>query len=485
MSDVTRSTPMRVVIAVVLIIAMLLMEGTMVPASYAQGEAARYKDDIALPPIKRVTLDNGLRVVAAEYQKLPLLELTLLISSGAVEDPPGKDGLASFVAGAIRRGTQKRGAQAFADAIEFLGADLDVSAGYQTTVVGAEFLAKDAGEGLSLVAEMIEHPAFADEEIRRERAETLAGLRARYENPAAIAGLCYARFLYGSHPFGRPVEGRSATVAGFSRKDIVGFYERYYRPNNAIAVVVGNLKADELIDRVRTAFGGWQRGEPPPAPPPAPTPSPSRRILLVDKPGATQAQITFGNVAISRLDPEWVTSQVSNTVFGGGFSSRLVEELRIKRSLTYGAWSAFVARREPGDFRVGTFTKVPTTAECVQVALSELGRFRAEPPKPEELEKARSYLRGQFPLQLQAPDALAGRLAEIEWLGLGFDEITAYRSRVAAVDAPTVAAFVKRAVPTPESVAIVIVGPAAEIAPTLDGLGPVETMTPEECLERD
>ena len=128
---------------------------------------------------------------------------------------------------------------------------------------------------------------------------------------------------------------------------------------------------------------------------------------------------------------------------------------------------------------------LPTTAETLQVAFAELDRFRAEPPKPEELDKARSYLRGQFPLKLQAPDALAGHLAQIEWYGLGIDEITKYRSRVAAVDAAGAATFVERAVPASESVAVVIVGPAGEIAPTLDGLGPVETTTPEQCLERD
>lgn len=445
---------------------------------------ARGAEDLQLPPLKRTTLPNGLRVVAAEYHKLPLIELTLLIGAGAAQDPPGKEGLATFVADAIRRGTEERGAQEFAEAVEFLGADVDTGAGYETTVVTAEFLAKDVGAGLGLVAEMVLRPAFQKGELKRERAEVLAALQARYESPSAIANLCYPAFLYGEHPYGRPVDGQPDTVEDISRKDVRRFYDRYYRANNAIAVIVGDLPAPELLAQIRTAFGDWQPGEPAPAPPPDPPAARARRILLVDKPGATQAQIRIGNVAISRRDPAYMVATVANTVFGGGFSSRLIEELRIKRSLTYSASSSFVARRAPGDLRIATFTKVGTTAETIRTALVEVDRYRNEPPTETELTKARSYLRGQFPRGLEAPDALAGRLAEIEWYGLGLEELTAFRSRVASVRAPQVRAFVERAVPRSQTMVVVIVGPAAEIVPTLEGLGPVEITTPEKCQER-
>jgi len=443
----------------------------------------RAGEDLELPAIERLTLPNGLRVVVAEYHKLPLIELRLLIGSGAAQDPDGKEGLASLVAGALRRGTAERGAQAFAEAVEFLGAELNASVGHDTTGVTAEFLRKDAHAGFALVAEMIMHPAFHGGELRREREDILATLRARYEDPSAIAALCYESFLYRCHPYGRPAQGGSATLQHLSRRDVRTFYERHYRPNNTIAVVVGDLPSQELIEHVREAFGDWEPGLPGPAAPPDPAPVRARRILIVDKPGATQAQIRLGNIAIARRDPAYVVSEVVNTVFGGGFSSRLVEELRIKRSLTYAAWSYFVARRVPGDFRLGTFTKVETTAETLCLALSEMARLRDEPPVRGEIDKARSYLRGQFPLQLQAPDALAGHLAEIEWYGLGLDELRTFRSRVARVDADEVAAFVRRGVPSPETVAIVVVGPAAEIAPALEGIGLIEITTPEKCLE--
>ncbi len=442
---------------------------------------ARATEELELPPLERETLDNGLRVVAAEYRKLPLVELTLLIGAGAAQDPVDKDGLANLVAGALKRGTSTYDAQQFADAVEFLGAEVDTATGYETTVVTAEFLVKNIGPGLELVAGMLLDPAFSRSEVARERAEILAGFRARYEDPSSIAAECFPTFLYRGHPYGRSVDGRPGTVEGIGRSDVRAFYERYYRPNNAVAVIVGDLPAARLLADLRTALGKWTPGERLPPPLPAPTPVAARRILVVDKPGATQAQIRFGNVAIARRDPAYTVAQVANTVLGGGFSSRLMQTLRIKRSLTYGASSQFVTRRAGGDFRVATSTKVPTTGEAVRLALDEVGRFRADPPTEQELVKARSFLRGQFPQRLQSPDALAGHLAEIEWYGLGREELTQYRARVAAVSRDDVKALVERAVPSPEATAVVVVGPAAEIVPALEGLGPVEVTTPERC----
>jgi zinc protease len=461
-----------------LVAAAVLASAAAWPCTRVRAEA-----DFTLPAIEQTTLENGLRVFVAAYRGLPIVDFTLLIGSGAAQDPEGKDGLASFVAGALRRGTEEREAQAFAEAVEFLGGDVGAVAGYDSTLITGAFLAKDAGSGLDLIAEMVLRPAFSRGELERERAEVLAGLSARYENPSAIASLCYAAFLYGDHPYGRSVEGRTAGVEGLKKKDVRAFHDRYYRPNNAIAVAIGDVPPRELIDRVRAAFGQWKPGEPPPPAPPPPAAFGRRRILLVDDPGATQAQIRLGNVAIARSDPGYVTASVVNTVLGGGFSSRLIEQLRVKHSLTYGAWSTFVAYRAPGDFRLGTFTKVATTATALRMALAELGRFREDPPTAPELEKARNYLRGQFPFELQEPSALSARLADDEFHGLGLEELAAFRSRVARVRVDDAVAFVRRHVPDPESVAVVVVAPAGEVSDGLASLGPVQVTTPRKCLE--
>jgi predicted Zn-dependent peptidase len=214
----------------------------------------------------------------------------------------------------------------------------------------------------------------------------------------------------------------------------------------------------------------------------APVPLTARRVLLVDKADATQTQIRFGNVAMKRSDPDYLVASVGNTLLGGGFTSRLIEELRIKRSLTYGAWSMFVARLVGGDFRVGTFTKSPTTVETLRLALSVEDEFRKTPPDAKSLEKAKAYLRGQFPLRLESAEALAARLAELEFHGLPQDELTTYQQRVAAVSAADVAAVAARWMPGPEQVAIVVVGKAAELRGSLtEAFGTVETVPAAEC----
>ena len=445
--------------------------------------AAAGDDEMRLPPVAHVTFENGLRVQVAEYHELPLVEFYLMIGAGAAQDPPGKDGLAALTAGTLRRGAGKRSAEEVARAIEFLGGRIDAAPGTDGTIVSAEFLSKDFDAGLALLHDVLLEPTFAADEVRRARDEQAAEIVAALEDTSRVADKCFAGFLYGSHPYGRPVEGRRATVAALGRDDVRDFYGRWYRPNTTLLVLVGDVEANAAIARLREAFGGWQpRADAVPARTPPPAPFHGRRLLLVDKPDATQTQLRYGNMAIARNDPRYIAATVANTILGGGFTSKLIEELRIKRSLTYAAWSAFAARLTGGDFRVATFTKSPTTAETLALALGVEGGFRGRAPDRAALEKAKTYLRGQFPLKVESPDALAAKLAEIEFFGLPPDELTAYRSRVAAVSAEDVARVSEALMPSPGDVAIVVVGKAAEIRDQLASeFGSFETIGAEAC----
>jgi zinc protease len=439
--------------------------------------------DLRLPPVTRTVLENGLKLVTVEYRELPLVELTLMLGAGAAQDPPGKEGVATLTAGTLTRGAGDLSAEEVARAVEFLGGRLDATAGTDGSIVSAEFLAKDFAAGLDLVRRVVLEPRFARDEVRRAREEQAAGIVAALEETSAVADKCFAGFLYGSHPYGRPVEGRKKTVSDLGRGDVRDFYERWYRPSNAILVLVGDVDAAAARTALTAAFGAWRpRPDAVPVRAAPPEPVATRRLLLVDKPDATQTQIRFGNVAIARNNPDYLTAQVANTILGGGFTSRLIEELRIKRSLTYSAWSAFVARLTGGDFRVATFTKSPTTAETLALALQVEGDFRTRPPAPAALAKAKAYLRGQFPLKLESPDALAGRLAEIQFYGLPEDELATFRGRVAGATAADVARVAERLMPDPERVAVVVVGRAAEIREQLAArFGRFETVSPEAC----
>src|SRR6185503_16056477 len=269
------------------------------------------------------------------------------------------------------------------------------------------------------------------------------------------------------------------------RGDVRDFYDHWYRPNDTILVLVGDVTAADAVRRIESAFGDWTpRADAVAVRAGAPAKIAARRILLVDKPDATQTQIRLGAIGMARRDPELLPSQVANTILGGGFTSRLIEELRVKRSLTYGASSTFVARKVGGDFRIQTFTKTPTTVETLRLALSVLDDFRREPIDPKLVTKAKMYMRGQFPLRVEPPDAIALRLAEMEFNGLPQDELATYRTRVAAVTPEVASHAAASHMPSPDVVAITVVGKASEIrAPLEAAFGPVEVLNPAACDE--
>ena len=438
---------------------------------------------LQLPPVTRVTLDNGLRVVVAETHELPLVELYVMVGAGAAQDPAGKEGLASLTGDAITRGAGTLSAEDFARTVESLGGSLSAQAGTDGTIVNGEFLAEDFPTGLDLLRKVLRDATLADDEIRRARDDQLAALVAALENPSTVAERCFGAFLYGDHPYGRWLDGTKASVQSLTRDDATGFYGRWYRPNNTVLAVVGDVAAADAVERIRAAFGDWESrpdAVPERAGPPAPITA--RRTLLVDEPDASQAQIRVGSIAMARNAPDLLPSHVTNTVLGGGFSSKLIEELRVKRSLTYGASSMFVARLTGGDFRISTFSKSATAVETLALALEVEEAFRKEPVDPKLLAKARTYLAGQFPLRLETPDALAGRLTEIEFFGLPKDDLETYVSRVEAVGPEVARQMAERHMPTAEQIAIVVVGKASEIKPALEEkFGPVRVVTREQC----
>lgn len=447
------------------------------------GAVCADEGELRLPPIERVTFDNGLRVLVGEDRELPLVQVYLLIGAGASQDEPGKGGLATLTAAALTRGAGQRPAEELARAIESLGGAITASAGRDGTIVDAEFLAEDLDAGLALLHDVVLAPRFEEDEIRRARDEQLAAIRAARENPATVAGECFDAWLYGDHPYGRPVMGRPSSVEKLGPADVRAFYERWYRPNNTILVLIGDATAKDAVAKLEASYGAWEgRPDAVPARPPVPPSVEKPRVLLVDDPASTQTQIRFGNVAMARSDPARLPASVGNTILGGGFTSRLIEELRVKRSLTYGAYSAFDMRLTTGSFLVGTFTKSATTLETLKLAVEVLETFRAGGPTPEELTKAKAYLRGQFPLALETGEAIAARLAEIEFYGLPKDDLTTYRSRVAAVDRAQVKSTADEWMPGAGHLAVAVVGKAEEIrAPLEKAYGEVRVVTAEEC----
>jgi zinc protease len=433
-----------------------------------------------IPAVIERTLPNGLSVLVAEVHTLPLVNFHLVVPGGAAFDPVDQVGVATLTATMMRKGTARRSAEDLAREIEFLGGDVSSLAGTDFASVSGEFLSKDLVRGFDLFADVVLHPSFPEDEFRRAQGLQLAGIIEAREDPGSVAGRCYEAYLYGDHPYGRPGSGTEASVRMLAREEVQAFYARHYGPAQSVLVLIGDAPAAELAAKAEEAFGGWRSHEGGQPLLPLPTRVSGRHILLVDKPDATQAHLRVGNIAIARTDPDYVPAVITSTILGGGFGSRLVDELRVKRSLTYGAWSSFMAYRMPGDFRVGTFTKVGTAGEALKVTLDVMRAFADGGATAEELARAQSLQTGQYPAQFETPGALAGQLGALQVYGLPRSEIETFPKKVTAVTAADVRRIAATYISTDDA-AIVVVGPASVVEPQLAGFGPIDHTTPETC----
>jgi zinc protease len=421
---------------------------------------------------ERSVMKNGLTVMVLSRPGLPLVQMQLQLPSGSIADPPGKEGLASLTAALLARGTTRRDADAFAEQVEFLGGALDGSASLERSTVAGEFAARDFEAGLGLLAEMVREPVFAEGQFERERGLALAGVESMADDPETLAGAAFSRWLWGTHPYGRPKEGTAASLKSLTRADVVAFHRAQYVPGRAILILSGDITLARARGALEKAFGSWRGAPAKTVAVAAASPFKGRRVLLVDKPDATQSQILLGNVALRRADPAFEPLSVANAVLGSGYTSRLVDEVRVKRGLTYSIHSAIGGGRAAGSLYVATFSKNEAVVDTLNLVIDLMRRMRADGPAAAELEKGRNYVAGLYPLRIEAPDALAGEMLDVEFFGLGKGYIDGYQGRIRAVTLEQARAAAARFVPA-DDLAIAVVGPAETLAGPLGAFGPV------------
>ncbi len=437
---------------------------------------------IQLPPSARHTLDNGLTVILMEYKKVPVVHFRMIVRGGAALDSTGFEGVAGFSTSIMREGTETRSSTDIAKAIDFVGGSLSVAAGADYCAASAEVLKKDVATGLELFADVILHPSFPEEEINRERKQRLANLEGLKEDPSTIASITFNRNMYGAHPYGRQTFGTKASLEIIERRDLVEFYNKVFTPTNATLVVVGDFAAAEMLEKIKAAFGEWKKGDKPEFNIAQPTRLQGRRVILVNKSDATQTQMMFGNTGIDIKNPDYFAVQVANTIFGSGFTSRLVDELRVKRSLTYGARSGFSSSLWGGSYAISTFTKIETTNETIDVVLEEIKKYRAKGATADELKKGQNYIAGSFARSLQSPEALAGRLTDIELYGFPKNHLETYIQRLRAVTLDDVRRVVQKYFLL-DDLLIVLVAPAQEVSPKVERYGPVSVVELDDAIQ--
>jgi zinc protease len=426
--------------------------------------------ELALPPVQRFTLKNGLQVIVVPRKELPVASFGLAVQAGGYDEDRDTLGVSDFVAAMLRRGTKTRSADDISHAIDFVGGTLDAQATNESTSAGCTALAKDAKLCLDLLSDILLHPSFPESEMGEVRDEMLAAVAARFDNPHALANTHLDNMLFGEkHPDGWVLTPED--VKKITRARLETFWKTFYRPNRALLAVAGDVDAAKLRAGIEKAFGAWARATVPTRPAWTIPPITGTRILLVDRPDSTQATLVLGHQGIKHADPRWYAATLANYVLGGSdFSSRLMIEVRAKRGLTYGIGSSFGASLYEGAFKVAGATKSETLWEALLASVNEIRRMKAEGPTGIELDKAKGYYAGSYPFKLQTAAGVAQALVAAELHGLGGGYVRELPVRLAAVD--TAAAKEAAGVLLhPDTMLVVIVGKAAVIEPQIRDKG--------------
>lgn len=433
-------------------------------------------DRIQLPPLHRERLPSGLEILVVDRPGVPLVAVRLIIAAGSALDPGRGHGLANLVVQVARRGTKRRSGTEIDEEIESLGAELGGAADEDASGFGLSAPVESLAHLLDVVVDVVTAPVFPMREFERVRRREVASIAHVLDEPGAVADRAMLRAAYVDHPYAHPPDGRRAHLAALRRRDLVAFHERWYGPGGATLVIVGRVDIAETVALARRKLSRWhpRAAEAPPVPP-APAPV-RRRVVVVDKPDATQVQIRIALPALARSTPEYFPAIAANAVFGGGFTSRLVEAIRVNRGLSYGVRSRFGMSRGGGIFFISSFTKTESAAELVQVALDEAARFADAGPTPDELQRAQSWLAGLHPLSLETHEQLAEKLADAWLYGFPLAQITEYAANIRAVTPEQCTSIARSWFPVDGRGAIVAVGRARDVAKQLQPFGPVEVL---------
>lgn len=454
-----------------------VMAGFALAAPLALAASLAPASGVTVPPFTRSVLPNGTVLVVMPRKDVPLIAFTAIVRGGSVTDPATKPGIASITAGLLEKGAGARDAFAFADTVEGAGGSFSAAAGTEAIMVSGQFLARDQGLMVELLADALLRPRFAAGEFDSLRARRIEELKAAKDSdPSALIRVYGRRFLFGDHPYGSPASGSERSLATVTRDDVLAYYRDNFGADRLTLIFTGDVDARALTDAVTRAFAGWRRAA---APLPALTPAPrvtGRRVLLVDQPGAAQTHFWLANTGVARKFADRAPLDVVNTLYGGRFTSILNTELRIKSGLTYGATSGFVRGSVPGEFAIRSFTKTDSTGQAIDLALETLAGLHQKGVADDMLGSARAYVLGQFPLQLETGANWAAALAELELYGLDRSYIDGYGAGVEAVTPAAAKRVIGEAFPPVGDLAIVVIGDAAKIRDVVAKYGPVKEL---------
>jgi predicted Zn-dependent peptidase len=424
-----------------------------------------------LPAPEKLTLKNGIVVYFLKTAEVPMVSFRLYLKgAGSAQEPAEFEGIAGMTADQIMKGTAKMGADAVAEALDFMGARLDFSAAEEYAAISAESLSEHFPKVLDIASACLTQPAFLDDEFKKSREIALNELKSIKDNPGRAVRNYFQKAYFGTHPLGHFASGTEESLARMTVADVRAYYKKYYGPKGAIGALVGDIEKKQALALLNAAFGGWKGADVPTAAmPPLPEPK-GIKLLLVDKPDATQAYWILGAPGYAFGDKITPQATVMNTLFGGRFTSWLVTELRIKRGLTYHADSSFRTFRIGGLFQANSYTRNEKIGEMLDILFDLLKKVRTEGFKPEEIESSRNYVQGQFPPTLETNGAKANAYVQLAFNHIGFDYYDKYLAGIQATTQASAKEAAIKLIPL-ENYVLVVVGKADEIRDQLKKYG--------------
>ena len=435
---------------------------------------------VKLPRAEEAKLANGLQVVLLRSTKVPTFNMQMVVLSGGLSDPADYRGLASFTASLLREGTKGRASKDIAEQVDALGATLGAGSGFSamTTNVNAGGLVENFDQTLELFSDVIRNPTFPQAEVDRYRNRTLSQLQLQRSFPQFLAQEQFNRAIYGtSHP-ASIVAPPAESLKKLSTKDLVDFHAKYYRPNNAILAIVGDLTMKEIMPKLEKAFGTWEKGDVPATTIPAAPAQGEAKIYLIDRPGSVQTVLQLGTLGIERTSPDYFAVLLADRVLGGGPSGRLFLNLREDKGYTYGAYSGFGGSKFRGTWTSSSEVRTDVTEGAMKEFMYELNRMRDEKVGAEELANAKRAIVGSFALSLEQPQALLQNIITQKLYNLPVDYWDTYPQKVDAITADDVQRVAKKYIDLGH-LQVVAVGDAAKARDVLSKYGKVEVFDAE------
>lgn len=436
-----------------------------------------------LPPVQKFALSNGLQVVLMEKHGVPIVQINLLVNTGAAMDPANKSGLASLTSAMMDEGAGTRSALELADAIDFLGARISTGAGQHTSVVALHTPVSKLEEALPLMADIAIRPTFPKEELERLRKERLTTLVQWHDQPGTIASVAFSKIVFGPrHPYGTPTVGNEQSLRSFRVADLQRFHRDYYNPNNATLIVVGNVGKEAIRQTLEGVFGTWKGRTTASVNWPDAVQMEQRVVYLIDKPGAAQSEIRIGRVGVARTTNDYFPLVVMNTILGGSFTSRLNQNLREEHGYSYGAGSFFDMRPLRGPFMAYSAVQTDVTDSALIEFFAELGGIR-KPLSDVEFEKAKNYVALGYPDNFESVGQIAAMLADMIIYNLPETYFNTYVEKILAVTKDAVERVAREYV-VPEKMAVIVVGDRKNVERGIQklGLGTLEVRSIEDIL---